>query len=376
MLQDNTLKTAFINNNNTNEILEKINTFKITTEYNKILMLSACSNESDINILEHILNESKLLISGGIFPAIIYNSEVYINSTILIGLNGFDNSISIPYLNIKHNNFDKYIDVIGNNFSNVNTLLIFIDGYSKYIDKFIEVLHYKYGNTKTFAGCMTGTHKHHHYNNVFCNNSLLKNAAVIVGLMDVWKINIVSNYTKHKGPFKVTGSDGNVVKSIDWQSAFHMYKTIIEKETGENINLDNFSEKTRDFSFGISRLSSDYIIRDPIIVSKDHSLICSGEVPENTFIDIIRQSNKKYYDEEITIKNSDILLLESYNNYLSDKIAFEKNIKKLNKSNNIVNGALTYGEIGNNGTEYLEYMNRNRLYCFLPRTNKIDFPNK
>ncbi|MBC8175647.1 MAG: FIST C-terminal domain-containing protein, partial [Candidatus Marinimicrobia bacterium] len=67
-----------------------------------------------------------------------------------------------------------------------------------------------------------------------------------------------------------------------------MYRDIVEKHSNKRFQKDNFFDISKCHPFGISKLGTERIVRDPFMRAEDDSLICVGEVPQDSFIDILK----------------------------------------------------------------------------------------
>ena len=89
------------------------------------------------------------------------------------------------------------------------------------------------------------------------------------------------------GPFKVTESEGNVIVSLDWKPAFEVYRQVVESHCKREFTSENFFEIAKSYPFGINKLATEKIIRDPIQVNQQQSLICVGDVPQESYVHIM-----------------------------------------------------------------------------------------
>ena len=92
------------------------------------------------------------------------------------------------------------------------------------------------------------------------------------------------------GPVVATRTEGNTVYELNWEPAFEVYAKIVSEDAGQEIREDNFFSIAKAYPFGIYREREEYVVRDPLI-AKDGAIICVGEVPENTVLNILKGDN-------------------------------------------------------------------------------------
>jgi len=149
-----------------------------------------------------------------------------------------------------------------------------------------------------------------------------------------------------------------------------VYKKAIEANTTEQLSQSSFSSNSVRFPFGINKLGGDVLVRDPLKLLDDGSIVCAGELFEGEFVDIL------HCDTQSLLKASRKAMLESCNNldkeirnhmtlfvdcisrYLFLGDAFREEINNVCSASQRVFGACTLGEIANTGLKYLELYNK------------------
>ena len=62
----------------------------------------------------------------------------------------------------------------------------------------------------------------------------------------------------------------------------------LEKDCGLSLNKDNFAGIAQGYPFGILREKEDDIVRDPLSIGENGSIVCIGEVPPNTVLHVLK----------------------------------------------------------------------------------------
>ena len=139
----------------------------------------------------------------------------------------------------------------------------------------------------------------------------------------------------------------------------------------------NFFDIAKGYPFGINKIGSEKIVRDPISVSEDGALVCVGEVPEGSFVDILAgntqslvnaagsamQQGKASYAGESSCQAALFIDCISRVLYLEDNFKLE--LEAVHDDDLPLIGALTLGEIANSGDDYLEFYNKTAVIAVL-----------
>lgn len=335
-----------------------------------IMILLGDKNEYDKNELDIFFTQINKTIWGGIFPQLIYEKVNYETGFILIG---FEEQINVHTItNLSSTKID-YFDYFEEKFAdapNFNTLNIFIDGFSKRISALVDGVFNLFGNSKNVLGGGAGSLSMKQAPCIICNNGLLEDSAVFAFLNYKSGIGVAHGWEKIKGPFRVTESDRNEIISIDWQPAFSIYQKEVEAHSGLKFDQDNFFSIAKAYPFGIKKLDAENIVRDPILKTDSDSLICVGEVPVGSFVDILTGNTKSLINASKTAfqrasnnyagnnnKNC-VFIIDCISRvlFLEDRIKDELTETYDDEIAHV--GILTLGEIANSGKDYIEFYNK------------------
>lgn len=337
----------------------------------KGLLILACDTNgfTPANIDKHLKNINAPIF-GGIFPQIISGSENLERGTIVAGLS------KKPDVHIVHNlsdasiEYEQMLDEQIPDTDKSKTMFVFVDGFSKRISALIDSLFNIFGLEFNYIGGGAGSLDMQQKPCLFTNNGLLMDSAVLA-LLDIESgIGVCHGWEKISGPYKVTESDRTEIKSLDWKPAFEVYSEVVEKHSKKTISKDNFFDIAKCYPFGISRLGTEKIVRDPFVVGKDDSLICVGEVPEEAFVHILTgdtSSLVKAAGKALSLgedafhekaENKTILFMDCISRVLFLEDNFKGELSAAYDEKTPLIGALTIGEIANSGKDYLEFYNK------------------
>lgn len=345
-------------------------------EVKSIIILSADKNEYPTNEVDRLLHSLTKPVLGGIFPGIVFRDNSYEKGYIVAGLepelqiNVFENISTSKTLE----------DEIRNSaptYQKAKTIFAFIDGFSKRIDRFVEQLFITLGLNYNFIGGGAGSLSFVPKPCLYTNAGLKQDAAVLAGIGQASGIGVKHGWEKIAGPFKVTQATATAIHELNFQSAFETYKEIVENHAQTKLTKENFFDIAKAYPFGISKFDAENIVRDPIMVEGE-SLICVGEVEQGSYVNILHGNNEtliqaaqqavKVAQQNLPQESPEFVFLIdciSRSLFLGDLFKNELNTMYTQTTQTNFIGALTIGEIANNGQEYLEFYNKTAVIaCF------------
>ena len=356
----------------TQHLLETIKSFDIN-EGEGLLLLFGEESKTDFPALIDGINQLNIPFFGGIFPGIIHGKENFKSGCILkklpllckpILINGLESDdFNIPNL------VEKY------NIKSTNTtLLTFVDGLTANIASYLQKLFHVYGNSYNFLGGGAGSLSLVQRPCIFTNEGIFQNAAVLCPVEMNVSLGVKHGWKQLKGPIVATQTEKNIIHKLNWQNAFEVYKEVVEEDSWKTFNDENFFDLAKGYPFGIIKESGEDIIRDPIAVDKNGSLICVGEVPENAVLYIMKgknegliQSAEIAIQESITNLKNEIqhtLVVDCISRTLFLENEFPKELEAIYNAMTIAHpeatpqGILSLGEISSNGEGFLEFYNK------------------
>jgi hypothetical protein len=256
--------------------------------------------------------------------------------------------------------------------------MVFVDGFARRIGALIESLFNICGLNPNYLGGGTGSLSMVQKPSVVTNQGLLNDAAILaccdiesgIGVSHGWDA-IIS------GPYKVTEAENNIVRTLEWQPAFDVYRRVVEAHAKMSFEKMAFFDIAKAYPIGIAKLQTEWIVRDPFMKDDDDALICVGEVREGGYVDILHgniesliraaktacmKGTRAYQgptDQCVTFFVdciSRVLFLEAH---------FAAELAEVNKAQYPLVGVCSIGEIANNSRDYLEFYNKTAVVGIL-----------
>ena len=263
-------------------------------------------------------------------------------------------------------------DVPQSSFKEGETLLLFVDPLTALFEPFIDSLNSVLNDNMVY-GSGVGSRTFEPMPIVFSNGEIYAEYALLVAFNSCIRVGIKHGWEPMYGPLVVTKTEGTNLLELNNDSAFSVYAEVIKSFTGKVITEENFFDIAKGFPLGILSYSNDeFIIRDPLGVSKEDGLALLNSISENETVYIMRGDT----DELITsaAENAKIVASSSHNSthllfdcisrvLYMEKDAFNEEVKAIEagaKDKNL-NGICSTGEISNVGFPKLMIFNKTNL---------------
>ena len=124
-------------------------------------------------------------------------------------------------------------------------------------------------------------------------------------------------------------------------------------------------------------VGTEKIVRDPVTLGTHGELICVGEVPEESYVDILSGNAASLIDAAgsalrlsrdafpVQAARRTTLLIDCISRVLFLEDEFQQELKAAFEEETPLFGALTLGEIANSGKDYLEFYNKTAVIAAL-----------
>jgi hypothetical protein len=289
--------------------------------------------------------------------------------TIVIGLPVEPQILVVPALSDERVDFESFLSEWHAAQDSSKTMFVWVDGLASRISDLLDAIFLVYGPVHHYMGGGAGSLSLVQQPCLFTNQGVLEDSGVLALLDVASSIGVSHGWTYISGPYKVTESTRNVVKTLNWQPALDVYRSVVEPLIGQSLTSENFFDHAKSYPLGMTRLGAERIVRDPILVGEDGSLICVGEVLTESHIDILHgdRGSLTHAAEQASALSRQSFpgQGESAFTFVADCIsrvlflgdAFESELRAISGGKPMV-GALTLGEIANNGRNYLEFYNK------------------
>lgn len=341
-----------------------------------LLVLCCHDNGFVPETLDPVLKGVGKPLFGGLFPQILHGGERLIHGSIVLGLVRTPHLRVLTRLSDPENDLGQALEApFFQEGAGRPTLFVFVDGYAKRIAALISALFETFGLEANYLGGGAGSLDAGASTPcVFTEGGLVGDAAVLAHLDWPAGIGVAHGWTPISEPIKVTRAEHNRLIELNYRPAFEVYREVIAEHLSRPLDPESFFTVATAYPFGIRKMGGEVVVRDPIVLNEDGSIVCVGEVPSSSLVHILHGDTdgliaaagqaKRLSDEALTASapgtptRGDLRIFVDCISrvlFLGEDFAREQAV--VDDGLPLV-GALTLGEIANAGEDFLEFYNK------------------
>ncbi len=240
----------------------------------------------DISALIAILNSKNITFFGGIFPGVIHVNECFKEGCVIKKFK----ALWAPFLTagIASGVPEEFPNGAYPKHLGQGTAIVLLDGLSNNVYRYLDRLNDLLGEHCYFIGGGAGSISLQQKPCIFSNEGFLADAAVVCVIDKKVALGVRHGWKNLAGPLVATQTDGNTIQQLNWEPALDVYNRIIENDCGITLDKNNFGRIAQGYPFGIFREKQDDIVRDPLTIGENGSIVCIGEVPTNTVVHVLK----------------------------------------------------------------------------------------
>jgi len=347
------------------------------------LMVLACDkNDWTPGKLNPIIRKAQKPVFGGIFPQIIHQRKNWETGVLVVGLPKRPDVVCVSELSDPNIDYSVALEPFAEQWeeyegSGKDTLLVFVDGLSTRIAAFVEALFFSFGLERNFIGGGAGSLSFQKKPCLIAPTGLVGDAGIVVRLPMRSSLGVAHGWEPISDSMKVTGAERNIIKTLDWRPAFEVYRELVEEHSGRSFSDENFFDIAKCYPFGINKVGSEVVVRDPLLRNENQELICVGEVPKGCFVRLLNGSPESLiaaaaHARELAEQTAPssasgetfALFMDCISRvlFLGERIVDELETAAGDRE---LYGALTLGEIADDGRNYLEFYNKTSVLGLL-----------
>ncbi len=338
-------------------------------EVSTLIVLAGDDSDLAPELITPMLRTITKPLYGGVFPQLAAGCEHFTRGAIVIG------SRRPAHATVVHDLSDASVPIapqIANAIAPDATnalMLLFVDGFAKRIAALIRALFEEFGVENNYIGGGAGSLSMRQQPCLFTNDGMLQDAAILLQLDWPSGVGVSHGWEAISEPLNVTSAHHTTIKTLNYEPAIDVYRRIVEPVAGQPVVADAFFDVAKGHPFGIRRLDSDVIVRDPLVLTPEGDIVCIGEVPEGAFVQILRGDAESLIS---AARRASELAQQSFPDghtprfrFVIDCISrslflgtdFQRELAAIDDGLPMV-GALTLGEIANSGRDFLEFYNK------------------
>ena len=362
------MRSLYISEKNISKLNESLCLLDKEKDTKAILFLMADTDQYSEDELTPLLNTCSKSILGGIFPELIFEGKRKKKGVLLLPLSV---ELKVQVFDLSENidlHQRQLEDIQKDSMNPLSSLFVFVDSLANKKSQFIETLFNFFGVNTTYIGGGAGSLSFEKIACILTNKGFHKNSAVIGWGNKRMALGVAHGWKSFSGVIKVTESENNIVKSLNWRPAFEVYRKIVESNSNIKLTTANFSEIAKSYPIGIEELDAEIIVRDPF-KNSEKGLHFIDAIQEGEYVKILHGNLESLIEgakiaRELALSKLDdemsqdcMFCIDCISRVVFMKESYSKELEVISSNKN-VSGVLTIGEIANEGDSFLEIYNK------------------
>ncbi|TXH90139.1 MAG: histidine kinase [Rhodoferax sp.] len=167
------------------------------------------------------------------------------------------------------------------------TLFFIFDAMVPNVSTLLGNLHMALDSAPRYAGVSAGSETFTPMPCLFDAQRHVGDGVLVIALGEQARTVVQHAYPVSKTLMNATAAQGNRIIRINDRPAFEVYQEVIAQEYGVALTADNFYDYAVHFPFGAVTVV-DVLVRIPVALGEDQSLVCVGEISPNTNLRLLR----------------------------------------------------------------------------------------
>lgn len=346
-------------------------------EVRGLQILASVNNPWVLDEVDALLKSLTLPVFGGMFAGVIFEGQAHDVGTIVVGMPVEPVIRTIAGLDNPETDFKAALAEGVSGACAGKTVFAYVNCTSSAIETFLAALFEYCGSDCTYIGGGAGALDFVPRPYLMSNQGLLEAYAVLAVTEMAGSVGVSHGWRSLAGPFLITEASGHVVQTLNWRPAFEVYKEVVEAHAGKSFDDMPFYDLSKFYPFVLGRVGAEGVVRDPVNRNPDGSLLCVGDMPVNSLVDIvtgtphsmIRAATKaaatanEGFTGERTAGATLLIECISRSLCLGDSLPHELEAVRIPGLPQF--GVLTIGEIAGSGKNYLEFYNKTTVVGIL-----------
>jgi hypothetical protein len=258
------------------------------------LLILSCNNLNfELANLNQYLQSVPIPVFGGLYPGLIVENGLLERGSIVCSLPGVASTFCIQDLSATQQDFLENLQPFTESIAANDTLLLFIDACSQNLITLLDNLYELTGDMHCqYMGGGAGFTDFTHQPCLFSNQGLLIDSALLVRITQPVNITIEHGWRKVAGPFVITGSNENIITSLNYRPALEVFSEAVASDSGLTYQAtkDEFKPFFQAYCLGLARLQGDITLREPLHPQAG-TIVCAGPVPTNHMLYIMKATS-------------------------------------------------------------------------------------
>ncbi len=346
-------------------------------EVRGLQILASINNPWSAAELETALKQLPVPAFGGLFPGVIFEGQAYDVGTVVVGLPTEPLVRVIGGLEDTGTDFKAALASALPEGCPGRTAFVYVDCTASAVENFLAALFEHCGPEYTYIGGGAGALDFVPRPCVFTHEGLFQGRGVLAVTDMTCSVGVSHGWRSLAGPFLITEASGHLVKTLNWRPAFEVYREVVEAHSEKSFDEMPFYDLSKFYPFVLGRVGTEGVVRDSVNNTPDGSLLCVGDMPVNSLVDIVtgtpysmiraatRAATTAMEGFEGERADGITLLMECISRSLCLAESLPRELEAVRVPGLPQVGVLTIGEIASRDKNYLEFFNKTTVVGIL-----------
>ncbi|CDI00871.1 putative FIST C domain protein [Candidatus Competibacter denitrificans Run_A_D11] len=245
-------------------------------------------------LLQEAANAVRLPLVGAVVPGLLVEAKFCRQGALLIAFAATTPQRLFRFSYHEQHTTDQAIESLSDfiaehaDENGADTLLLLVDAKLPNMTSVLDRLYLEIGDQVNYVGTCVGSETFQPMPCLFDNRRFIEAGIFALVLRQHPGAALAHHYRGNESLWVATATAGSYIKTIGGQPAFEVYQRLMESEYGIDLDRENFYRHAVHFPFALNRAHGESIVRIPVLVEEDGAVYCSGEVPENALLSVVR----------------------------------------------------------------------------------------
>lgn len=254
-----------------------------------VLALVAEDSAALVATVQETARRAERALVGGLVPGLMADGA-FVRRGVLLGR--FDASTPRRLIAVGPDvqaGVDELVQFVAEQETSANdTLLLLVDTMLGDIAIIVDGAYRELGDSVTYAGTCVGSETFKPTRCLFDETSFIDRGVFGLLMRGRDGVTLGHGYKGSEALWVATTAEGSRVMRIGGRPAFDVYRELVRTEYGVEIDRTTFYQHGVHFPLALSRGHGEPLVRIPIKVDEEGCVYCSGDVPENTLLSVVR----------------------------------------------------------------------------------------
>ena len=342
-----------------------------------LLVLVGQQDTDAVDRVIRVMAALQLPFLGGVFPGVIEGPHLHHGGVVLARLPGAGEPLIVKDLS---RGLPSLATLERPAPGQSATAIVLVDGLSPGLSGLLTALYTRLGDSVSYFGGGAGFHddtggRSPHFTQrpcIFSAEGLIEDAAVVAITRAKSELVVGHGWETLKGPLVATRTEGAVIHELNWERPLEAYRRIVEPHAGCAVTAERFFDVAKFYPFGVIK-DGDALVRVAIAVTPEGSLVCGGAVLQESVLNVLFGTPETLLAAARAVGQTALsaedqlgpaMMVDCVSRWMILGDRFEEELAALDEGlqeqgiGGPMLGALSLGEIGSDGSRFMEYLNK------------------